>query len=154
MVVPTIGDQQGTTIVHVNRERTILAVAAFRSLGKIAETTIDMVSLWSDGRVVSTTNARPRLVFPPGFETVHRVGASVPELVSWHQEFLGKITQGKPLELDEVAQRQLLLDSQHHVFEHHRQRGVWSPLSWAQAEKMTAKCETHKSEEPAREAWR
>ncbi len=154
VAVPTIGDRETVSVVHVNRARTIMAVASFKRAGAAIEPVVEMLSLWSDGRVVGTTNAWPRLVPPPGFETVCRFGASVNELVQWHQDFLAKITKGKPLELNEVAQRQLLLDSQHHAFEHHLQRGVWSQLSWAQVEKIAGKGRATQPQDSARQAWR
>jgi hypothetical protein len=154
LVMPTIGNGENVTVIHVNRARTILASVAFHNAGSAADIVVEMISLWSDGHVVGATNAWPQLSPPPGFQTVYRIGASVGELVNWHQAFLTKITRGRPLELDEVAQRQLLLDNWHHAFEHHRQRGVWSQLSWAQVEKIAGKSRATKTHEPAAQAWR
>ena len=133
---PVIGDQEGYNIVLANRERTVLAVVAFARLGQAKNVSIGLFSILANGPVFSTTNARPATDAPPGFEPVRHLGATPAQLVKWHAQRLREIQIARPLELDEVGQRQLCLDILQRVFEFNRSRGVWAPVRPEEAERL------------------
>jgi hypothetical protein len=138
VAAPFVGDQKGGSVVLANRDRTILASAAYARAGTVNEVIIGLISKLEDGRIASTTGARQRLEPPPGFLASYRVGATVAELVAWHTQLLAHLKKARALVLDDVAQRQLLLDNSQRIFDFHRARGVLVPMSPAEVERLRA----------------
>jgi hypothetical protein len=135
---PCVGDQQGASVVLANRDRTVLASAAYARAGTLKEVIIGLISKLADGRIVSTTGAGQRLEPPPGFLASYRAGATVAELVAWHTQLLAHLKAVRALVLDDVAQRQLLLDNSQRIFDFHRARGVLVPMTSAEVERLRA----------------
>ncbi|MGD9722316.1 MAG: hypothetical protein AB7O59_11255 [Pirellulales bacterium] len=147
--VPLVGDQEGINVVLANRPRTTLCSVIHSRVGKLQETVLVLVSRLSDGRILGTTNSKPRLLAPPGFERVHRVDATAAELIQFHAERLNKLARVTVVELDDVAQRQLLLDNAERIFAFHRARGVWVPMNEPEVRRLRAPQPPEPPEPPA-----
>ena len=85
-----------------------------------------------------TKGARQRLDPPPTQVIENHPGASVAELLVAHQARLRQLRNVRAVILDDVAQRQMLLDNTQYLCEYERAREVFVPLTNAELERLTA----------------
>lgn len=131
-----VGDAEGWNVVLSNRDRTVLAGIVYAKSRGLTEIVATFISKLSDGGIVTTTNGKHRLNVPPGFLTAHHVGATVEELVKIHTARVNELPRVRPLVVDDVAQRQLFLDTAQRSLDYFRQRGVWVPLCEEELERL------------------
>jgi hypothetical protein len=138
MTVPMVGAIERASVMLSNRDRTILAECIYIRVLKRLEIVVALVSKLADGRVLVTKDGRHGLDPPPAMVTVDCTGAAVADLFATHQARLRQLRNVRALVLDDVAQRQLLLDNTQYICEYGRERGVFMPLTNAEVERLTA----------------
>ena len=129
LAVPMLGDQEGVNVVHVNRDRTVLACAIYIRALANRHASVTLQSKLADGFVMATSNARRQMNAPPEFLSEHLPGARVVDLAERHRIRLRDQGTSQSQVLDDVAQRQFLLDNAQRSFEFQRDRGIFVPLT-------------------------
>jgi hypothetical protein len=136
--VPVLGNHEGAAVYLTHREGRVLAAAGyFRSLS-VEDVLIVLVSRLSDDRFVTTSNTRKHVNAPRNHLTGSCVGASAGELLEYHQSRLREIGDAYPRALVDASWRQCVMDSSKELFEFHVRRGLWTPMSPSEVERLRA----------------
>jgi hypothetical protein len=138
LVVPSVGDQENATIVLSTKDTKQLATVAYSRVGAVQGVVVTILSLLRDGRVLSTTNARQGLDEPPDYVAGYHVGAGVPVLVKRHTARIDELNDIRPVALDDLARRQLMLDLQERKLAFLSERGLLVPMTQAEVERLRA----------------
>jgi hypothetical protein len=136
LLVPSVGDQENATIVLSTKDTKQLATIAYCRVGTVQGIVVTILSLLRDGRVLSTTNARQGLNEPPEYLPTYHIGAAVPVLVKRHAARIEESKDIRPVALDDLARRQLMLDLQERKLAFLSQRGLLVPMTQAEVERL------------------
>lgn len=141
--VPSIGDMESYTLVHPTLDRAALVQVGYTKSGPATQSYISVISKLTEGGIVATSSstAQPTLNRPPFLLPQRHPGAPLSELLTRHAQRLVEVPGVRAVLLDDLAQRQFVLDLSLWTLEHYRKQGILRPLSRAEAQRLQAQSE-------------
>jgi hypothetical protein len=129
----SIGPSEGFGVLMLHAGRAMYAGAIYTRVA-IKTSIRDEMSFYattrvSDGRFMSTGNAKTRFDSPPEIDGVNMPGHHPQAVVEKHQERLAKVGAHMVVPLDERLVAETLKEVVMRIQCFHRDRGVWVPLS-------------------------
>jgi hypothetical protein len=139
-----VGAMAGYSVAMLDGSGTIYASAIFiRStlLNPPREQAVFSIgSKLTDGRFVSTTNARRTLNPARGFLVVHLPDQDFRSVLRKHQERILEFRPESIVRLDDVSLREAIREATNRVEDFHIERGVWAPLSAEEVAAIVDRC--------------